>query len=57
MAGLFPGMMICKSCTAIMQVCEGLWMSPGDICHITHQLSLSQTLQRMPQTPSALMLV
>jgi len=35
----------------------GLWMSPGDICHITHQLSLSQALQRMPQTPSALMLV
>ena len=43
MDGLYPGMMICKSCTAIMQVCEFPFMLSGDIRQIIHQLSLSIT--------------
>ena len=43
MDGLYPGMMICKSCTAIMQVCKVFFMLSGDIRQIIHQLSLSIT--------------
>ena len=43
MDGLFPGMMIYKSCTAIMQVCEAPLVFPADTCHITHPISLPIT--------------